>query len=207
LLIAAAIIAAAVAVSAILVVNRHSDTASSRAASASTAANQTATTAAAPALVRVVPSTLLPTADQVRAATLIDVRFVGDLSTKVHADAVATPPQCTITLAAASQSAWGTAISAALQRWGDGPDEPHSSNSAGAGVAVFDTAEAATDSFTKVSDSVHGCTAYTRADQYARDGTSAWTVSDVQGRDDRLSWTDTESAVTSTASASPSRPK
>lgn len=187
-IIAAAIIAAALIVAGVLVVTRGSGGASSPGAAA---ASSTSTTASTPALVQVVPATILPAADQIRQATLIDVKFVGEVITRVAADVASTPAQCALTDGANTLSAWEAAISVARQRFGDGPDYDKSINFGVAAVAIFDTPAAAADSFTKVSESVHGCPAFTTEDPSHPGRMSSWTVTVVADRDGRLAWTNT----------------
>nr|AVN58519.1 hypothetical protein B5P44_p00224 [Mycolicibacterium sp. CBMA 213] len=189
IVIAAAIIGAALIVAGVLVATRDSGGPSP----AVTAANSTTSTSSTPALVQVVPATLLPTTDQVRQATLIDVKYTGAVSTKVGADAATTPTQCTLANATTTQSAWATAISAAYQDFGDGPNYDKSINFGAVSVAIFDTPAAAADSLAKVSDSVHGCTGFTGPN--SPNGTLAWTVGDIAAQDDRIAWTDTQGGV------------
>lgn len=201
LIIAAAIISAALIVGGAMIATWAPDrpprpTAPAAAGQTVTTTQDTSTTTAAPTLVRVIPATVLPTVDQVRATTLMDVHFVGTPATSVHSDVITTPPECTIAAAAAGQSTWSTAISVAIQKFGDGPDEDHSVNFAGAGVGIFDTPAAAADSFTKVSDSVHHCTSYTRPDSSAKSGSRPWVEGDVQAKDNLLLWTDTDTSTT-----------
>jgi len=144
-------------------------------------------------MVQVVPATLLPTPDQVRHATLIDVTYTGAVSTKVVADAVTTPAQCALASDATTQSAWAAAISVAFQQFGDGPDFAKSINFGAVSVAIFDTPAAAADSLAKVSASVRGCTGFTTPDRPG--GALAWTVGDVAAQDDRITWTDTQAGA------------
>ncbi|NTY62600.1 sensor domain-containing protein [Mycolicibacterium sphagni] len=188
-IIAAAIITAAMIVAGVLFATRDSGGSSP----AGPAAGSASSTASTPTLVQMVPATLLPTADQVRQATLIDVKYTGDVSTKVLADAVTTPPKCALANDTTTQSAWAAAISTAYQQFGDGPTYAKSINFGAVSVAIFDTPTAAADSLAKVSDSVHGCTGFTVPDRPG--GALAWTVGDVASQDDRITWTDTEGGV------------
>lgn len=187
-IIAAAIIATALVVAGVLVATRHSGGSSPT----GPAASSTSSTSSTPTLVQVVPATLLPTVDQVRQATLIDVKYTGAVSTKVVADAPTTPVQCALANDATTQSAWAAAISVAYQQFGDGPNFDKSINFGAVAVAIFDTPEAAADSLAKVSDSVHGCTGFT---VNPRGGTLTWTVGDIASQDDRITWTDTQTGV------------
>lgn len=191
-IIAAAIIGAALIVAGVVVATRDSGGSSP----ASPTPSATSSTAAA-ALVQVVPATLLPTADQVRQATLIDVKYTSEVTTKVSADLAPTPAPCAVAAAPTTLSAWATAISIALQRFGDGADYAKSTNFGVVAVAIFDTPAAAADSFTKVSDSVKGCTSFTTADSLHPGGTLSWTVSDVAAQEGLLAWTDTQTGVSS----------
>lgn len=191
LTIAAAIVAAAIAISTVLVITRSDD---DRPPGAATRQSTTAPTA--PALVQADPSTLLPTADQVRAATLIDSNSPNPPTTNVRPDTATTPPPCAIAASPMSQSVWGTAVSTASQKFGDSVDKAQPISFAGAAVAVFDTPDDAFDSFNKVIASVHGCTGYTAPDD-STSGSSAWTVSDIRSQDSRLMWTDSESGAAS----------
>ena len=184
LIIAAAIISVALIVAGFLIAKRDSG----GSAPAETAASSTSSTTSTPALVQVVPATLLPTSDQIRQATLIDVKFIGEVITKVGADATLTPLQCALADSPISLSAWGTAISTARQRFGDGVDYDHSINFGLVAAAVFDTPEAAADSFGKVSDAVKGCSSFTGGDAGSPSALS-WAVTDVATQDGRLTWT------------------
>lgn len=187
-IIAAAIIAAALIVAGVLVATRGSGGSSSPGAAA---ASSTSTASSTPALVQVVPATLLPDAEQIRRATLMDVKFMGEAITKVAADSAPTPAQCALTDGANTLSAWEAAISVARQRFGDGPDYDKSINFGVAAVAIFDTTAAAAASFAKVSDSVHGCTTFTTEDPSHPGRMSSWTVAVVADRDGRLAWIST----------------
>lgn len=188
LIIASAIIAVAVAISTVVVITRSDD-------AQPPATRQTATDPTAPALVRVDPPTLLPTADQVRAATHIDAKGTNPPSIGVRPDTATTPPQCTAAAAPASQTVWGTAVSAASQKFGDSIDKSQPISIAATSVAVFDTADDAFDSFNKVSASVHSCTGYTAPDD-SGGGPSAWTLVDIRSQDGRLMWTENDSGAT-----------
>lgn len=187
IVIAAAIIGAALIVAGVLVATRDSGGPSPAGAAASSTSSTT------PALVQVVPATLLPTTDQVRQATLIDVKYTGDVRTKVGADAATTPAQCTLANAATTQSAWAAAISVAYQPFGDGADYDKSINFGAASVAIFDTPAAAADSLAKVSDSVHGCTSFTVPSR--ANGTLTFAVGDIAAQDDRIAWTDNQTGA------------
>jgi hypothetical protein len=185
MIIAAAIIAAALIAAGLVVATRDSS-GSSPAGLAATSPSST------PALVQVVPATLLPTPEQVRRATLIDVKYTGNVSTKVIADMATTPAQCALTNDSTTQSAWAAAVSVAYQQFGDGPNFDKSINFGAVAVAIFETPASAADSLAKVSDSIHGCTGFT-VDRPG--GTLAWTVGDIAAQDDRITWTDTQSGV------------
>lgn len=188
MIIGAAIIAAALIAAGLLVATRDSGGSSP----AGPGASSTSSTSSTPALVQVVPATLLPTPEQVRRATLIDVKYTGNVSTKVIADMATIPAQCALANDGTTQSAWATTISIAYQQFGDGPNFDKSINFGAVAVAIFDTPAAAADSLAKVSDSIHGCTGFTAG---RPGGTLAWTVGDIAAQDDRITWTDTQSGV------------
>lgn len=188
MIIAAAIIAVALIVAGVLVATRDSG----GSPPAGPAASSTPSTSSTPALVQVVPATVLPTPDQVRRATLIDVKYTGAVSTKVIADMATTPAQCALANDTTTQSAWATSISIAYQQFGDGPNFDKSINFGAVAVALFDTPAAAADSLAKVSESIRGCTGFS-VDRPG--GTLAWTVGDIAAQDDRITWTDTQAGV------------
>lgn len=188
-IIAVAIIAVALVVAGVLFATRDSGGSSSDGPAVSSASSTSST----PALVQVVPATLLPTADQVRHATLIDVKYTGGVSTRVVADAVTTPAQCALATDATTQSAWAAAISVAFEQFGDGPDYEQSINFGAVSVAIFDTPAAAADSLAKVSASVRGCTGFTTPNRPG--GALEWTVGDVAAEDDRITWTGTQAGA------------
>ncbi|MFC6127978.1 sensor domain-containing protein [Mycolicibacterium llatzerense] len=152
-------------------------------------------TSATPTLVQAVPATLLPTPERVRQATLIDAKYTPNVITKVGTDLATTPAQCALADAANTQSSWGTAISVAVQRFGDGPDYDHSINFGGVAAAIFDTTEAAADSLATVTNSVRSCTSFTTPDADHLDSTLAWAVTDIAAHDNQLVWTDSQTAV------------
>ncbi|MDF0530332.1 sensor domain-containing protein [Tsukamurella sp. 8F] len=161
----------------------RSDSAAESAAAASSSAPN----------IRVVPSTVMPSAAEVTQLTLQPMTLDGDVYTSVISDAVTTPANCALARSIATTSGWGDAESVATQAYTNGTGD-NLQGSAYTAAAVFPTPAAAKTSLTKVSEAVHGCTSYT----VVSNGTAfAWSVSDAKDGDDSLAWVVTQTDASS----------
>ena len=150
------------------------------------------TTASSAATTRVVPSQVLPSDQQIKQTTLLDLARHGDIDTGVSADAKADPPNCALVNAPARASAIGQALSVAGLGFRDKPGDDFGA-SAYTFVAVFDTAEAADAGLAKVKSAVQSCTIFTDLERSKSDAPAKpWAVSDVKTTPHQISWNNAE---------------
>jgi len=145
-----------------------------------------------PKIIRVLPAQVLPSDDQVRQATLIQVSGEGDIGTVVGPDLDTQPRDCTLVNGPMATSAVGQAISVAYHNYTERPG-PDFGVTAWAFVAVFDTADAAAGALAKVTHDVQSCTG-TYTDLAGRTSDAPppmWTVSAVKVGDGHISWNNT----------------
>jgi hypothetical protein len=160
------------------------DTDSPPARRPSTASSPAAGTAT-PTIIRVLPAQVLPSDEQMKQATLIDMSGQGDLGTTVDEDVDTDPPNCTLTNGPTPRSTVGQAISVAYHSYTEHP-APYFGTEAFAFVAVFNTADDAAAALSKITHSVQSCTGYT---SHERDKPpSTWAVSNVKAGDGQISW-------------------
>ncbi|WP_345001481.1 sensor domain-containing protein [Tsukamurella soli] len=146
----------------------------------------------APKLLQVMPSTLLPTVDQIQTDTLQTVKAVGDQITTVIDDSVTSDPQCALTDVPRSQSSWGTATASATQRYTDTGDANFNALIL-AGAAVFPTVDAANASLTAVTNSVQNCRLYSETG--SDNQIYMWTVTgNTTPKPGVVVWTQTQSS-------------
>lgn len=145
-----------------------------------------------PKIIRVLPAQVLPSDDQVRHATLIEVSGQGDIGTVVGPDLDTQPHECTLVNGPMATSAVGQAISVAYHNYTERPG-PDYGATAWAFVAVFDTADAAAGALAKVTHDVQSCTGiYTDLGSHASDAPPAvWAISAVKVGDSQISWNNT----------------
>jgi hypothetical protein len=145
-----------------------------------------------PKIIRVLPGQVLPSDDQVRQATLIEVTGQGDIGTVVGPALDTQPPNCTLVNGPMATSAVGQAISVAYHNYTERPG-PDYGATAWAFVAVFDTADAAAGALAKVTHDVQSCMGtYTDLAGHAADAPPAvWAISAVKVGDSQISWNNT----------------
>jgi hypothetical protein len=152
------------------------------------AASSPAAGTATPTILRVMPAQVLPSDEQMKQATLIEMTGQGDLGTTVDEDVDTDPPNCTLTNGPTPRSTIGQAISVAYHSYTEHP-APYFGAEAFAFVAVFNAADDAAAALSKITHSVQSCTGYT---SHERDKPPAtWAVSDVKVGDSQISWTTT----------------
>ncbi|MFL0177115.1 sensor domain-containing protein [Mycobacterium sp. SMC-13] len=195
LLIAGAVAVVIVAiVVAIVVVTRQSATVSSiRTSEFKTAVPSSLPSNAAPArpfYMLADPADALPTADEVKTATLMELTPNGTPRTTSGPDHPTNPPACSLAASSTTQTMWGGASQLAGQQFTD----PHgSSTMAWAGLAFWPTSEAAQASLDRLAAAVAGCGAFTLLG-VAPNPDTKWTTSDIRRGDHRIGFTTTLAA-------------
>lgn len=190
---AVAIVIIAVVI-AIVVVTRQSATVSSiRTSEFKTAVPSSLPSNAAPArpfYMLADPADALPTADEVKAATLMELTPNGTPRTTSGPDHPTNPPACSLAASSTTQTMWGGASQLAGQQFTD----PHgSSTMAWAGLAFWPTNEAAQASLDRLAAAVAGCGAFTLLG-VAPNPDTKWTTSDIRRGDQRIGFTTTLAA-------------
>jgi hypothetical protein len=166
-----------------------SDKSSTTSAASSTLATTTSSSAA---MTRVVPSQVLPTEQQMKQTTLLNLSKHGDVDTAQYPDAKTDPPDCSLVNRPAAVSVIGRAISVAGLGYRDKPGDDYG-DTAFAYVAVFDTADAADAAQQKLTHVVQGCTIFTDLEREESDPPAKpWTVSDVKATDHQVAWNNSE---------------
>jgi len=151
------------------------------------------TTTLSAATVRLVPTTVMPTDQQLQQAILLDLKKHGDVDTNVYPDTKVDPQNCTIPASPDNASTVGQSVSMAAQLYTDKPSEDYRL-SAYVSAAVFDTDDAATAALTKVTDALKGCTSYT----YTADAKPGqpparpWNISDVKTQGTQVTWVNSQ---------------
>jgi hypothetical protein len=175
------LVAAAVAA----VVTLSSDKSSTTAA---TTATSTTTTAASAPITRVVPSQVLPTEQQIKQTTLLDLSKHGEIDTTEYPDAKTDPPACSLVSRPAGISVVGRAISVAGLGYRDKPGDDYGAT-AYAYVAVFDSADPAEAAQQKVTQAVQNCTSFIDLERDKPDSRAKpWVISDVKATDHQVAW-------------------
>lgn len=151
------------------------------------------TTTLAASTVRLVPTTVMPTDQQVTQATLLDLKKNGDVDTNVYPDTKVDPQSCTIPASPDNASTVGQSVSMAAQLYTDKPGQDYRLT-AYVSAAVFDTDDAATAALTKVTDSLKGCTSYTyTADtKPGQPPARPWNITDVQTQGTQVTWVNSQ---------------
>jgi hypothetical protein len=144
--------------------------------------------AAPPGAIRIVPAQVLPSDEQMKQATLIELTGQGDLGTTVADDVDTDPANCTLANGPTARSTVGQALSIAFHSYTEHP-APYYGSTAFSFVAVFSTADAAAGALSKITHDVQGCTTYTSHESGKPPMT--WTVSDVKVGDSQISWNNT----------------
>ncbi|MUL61165.1 hypothetical protein B5P44_01025 [Mycobacterium sp. CBMA 213] len=133
------------------------------------------------------PADALPTADEVKQATLMELTPNGTPRTTTAPDHPTNPPNCTLATSSTTQSMWGDATQQAGQQFKD----PHgSSSTAWAGLAFWDSNTAAQASLDKLTAAIQACPAFTMT-RAAPDPDIKWTAGDIRLGDHRIGFTTT----------------
>ena len=128
------------------------------------------------------PADALPTVDEVRAATLMDLTPNGAPRTTSLPDHATSPPNCTLATSSTTQSMWGDASQLAGQQFTD----PHGSSSrAWAGLAFWGSDKQAQASLDRLTAAVKGCPAFTLIG-VSPDPDTKWTTGDLHVGDHRI---------------------
>lgn len=128
------------------------------------------------------PADALPTVDEVKAATLMDLTPNGAPRTTSAPDHATSPPNCTLATSSTTQSMWGDASQLAGQQFTD----PHGSGSrAWAGLAFWDSDKQAQASLDRLTAAIKGCSAFTLIG-VSPDPDTKWTTSDLHLGDHRI---------------------
>ena len=142
---------------------------------------------AAPFFMLADPAEALPTADEVKAATLMELTPNGAPRTTSLPDHPTSPPACSLAASSTTQTMWGDASQIAGQQFID----PHGSSSrAWAGVALWSSDEGSQASLDRLVAAVRGCAAFTLLG-VAPDPDTKWTTSDIREGDHRVGFTTT----------------
>lgn len=133
------------------------------------------------------PSVALPTVDEIKQITLLDLAPNGAAPmTQPRADHATAPPNCSLVTSATSKTVWGDASQIGGQQFTD-----KAGNTAWAGLAFWDSADGAAASLTKLTTAIQSCPPqFVLTGEQGADDTK-WTVSDVHVGDHRISWTTT----------------
>ncbi|MFC6127976.1 sensor domain-containing protein [Mycolicibacterium llatzerense] len=171
-----------------------SGTSSSNAGAGTSAA--VPTTALSAATVRVVPTTVLPTDQQVQQATLLNLAKKGDVDTAVYPDQTTDPASCTLVDNTDTATIAGQAISMASAVYTDKPGDDYN-YSAYVSLAVFDTNDAAAAALPKIINAVKGCTVPYTIPSNNKPGKPAkpWTISDVKAQGNQIAWLNTQQST------------
>lgn len=155
------------------------------------AASPVPTTAlsASSSTVRVVPTTILPSDQQVQQATLLSLVKNGDVDTAVYQDTAADPPNCMFANSSDGASIVGQALSVAGLLYTDRPGDSYQ-YSAYVSIAVFDTTDAAAATLPKITDGVKSCTKPFTIPSSAKPNKPAkpWTVGDIKTQSNQITW-------------------
>ncbi|MDF0530333.1 sensor domain-containing protein [Tsukamurella sp. 8F] len=155
--------------------------------SGTTAASSSAASTSETPLLRVVPSTVLPSGDEISRITLQTMKAVAGMNTRAAAEASATPDTCKVSVTPMAQSGWGTAQSVAWQPFTNGTFTSFSS-SATVGAAVYPTVDAAKQALAAIASTVVGCPTFNQTDE---NGSGRWTATVEVNDATRLNWTNT----------------
>ena len=143
---------------------------------------------------RIIPVQVLPTDQQVKQATLIDLSKHGDVDTGVYPNANTDPVQCGLVNAAAATSTTSNAVSVATVVYADKPGDDYI-DSAVASVAAYNSAGDATAALAKIRDAAQHCSAYSVKEvDKPNDPPTQWTISELSADDQQVSWKATQQA-------------
>ncbi|NTY62601.1 sensor domain-containing protein [Mycolicibacterium sphagni] len=133
------------------------------------------------------PADALPTVDEVKASTLMELTPNGAPRTTSLPDHATNPPNCTLATSSTTQSMWGDATQLAGQQFTD----PHGSGSrAWAGLAFWESDKAAQASLDRLTAAIQGCPAFTLIG-VAPDPDTKWAAGDIRIGDHRIGFTTT----------------
>ncbi|WP_131823226.1 sensor domain-containing protein [Mycobacteroides chelonae] len=128
------------------------------------------------------PADALPTVDEVKTATLMDLTPNGTPRTTSAPDHATSPPNCTLATSSTTQSMWGDATQLAGQQFTD----PHGSSSrAWAGLAFWESDKQAQASLDRLTAAIQSCPAFTLIG-VAPDPDTKWTTGDLHLGDHRI---------------------
>lgn len=145
---------------------------------------------AAPFYMLADPADALPTVEEVKTATLMELAPNGSPRTVSLPDHATKPAHCALASSSTTQSMWGDASQIAGQQFTD----PHGSGSrAWAGLAFWESDKAAQASLDRLTAAVQGCPAFTLIG-VAPDPDTRWTTSDIHLGDHRVGFTASLSA-------------
>ncbi len=131
------------------------------------------------------PADALPTTDEVKQATLMELTPNGTPRTTSAPDHPTNPPNCTLATSSTTQSMWGDATQLAGQQFTD----PHGSGSrAWAGLAFWDSDKAAQASLDRLTAVIQGCPAFSMIG-VPPDPDTNWTTGDIHLGDHRIGFT------------------
>ncbi|MCT7372123.1 sensor domain-containing protein [Mycolicibacterium llatzerense] len=131
------------------------------------------------------PADVLPNADEMKKATLLDLTANGTpMSVSVN-DHPTVPPNCTLVTSATTKSMWGDAAQLAGQQYTD-----VGGNTAWVGLAAWDTDDDANASLAKLVTAVQGCPQFVMTGQNG-DPDSHWVTSGVQQSERQVNWSAT----------------
>lgn len=132
------------------------------------------------------PDDLLPTADEVKGVTLLDVKPTGNKPMSVsQPDHLTDPPSCALAASATTKSMWGDVTQLSGQQYTD-----QGTNTAWAGLAFWDSDTQANASLAKLTTAIQGCTHFVMRGDHG-DPDTQWTTTDIRVGDQRISWTST----------------
>jgi len=191
--IAAAVLLVGGGTAAYISLSRNTSSTPSTPVAGSSSAAPAPTTSLSAANVRVVPTTVLPTDQQVQQATLLSLSRHGDVDTRVYPDSPTDPPTCTLVDNVDGASMAGQALSLAGVLYADQPGDDYRF-SGYVSVAVFDSADAAAATLPKITDTVKACTMPYTIPSSAKPDKPAkpWTISDVKTAGNQITWLNTQ---------------
>lgn len=131
------------------------------------------------------PADALPTTDEVKQATLMELTPNGTPRTTSAPDHATNPPNCTLATSSTTQSMWGDATQLAGQQFTD----PHGSGSrAWAGLAFWDSDKAAQASLDRLTAAIQRCPAFSMIG-VPPDPDTKWTTGDIHLGEHRIGFT------------------
>lgn len=149
--------------------------------------SSTTSTATTAARFSPIPSTALPTTEQVRVATGLPFDPQSQPAPVELVDDETSPSVCVLADNPAVPSTWGPAIKTSGQTYAVGTVYSYSA-AGGVQLAVFDTAAAAATTLASVTSAVQGCTTFSSLGMDVTPTSTSWTIADRRPADGRVSW-------------------